>query len=59
MPKQPRRLERLVDLDNLGNDIEETTAGGIVDIGDEEVDMGLKEAQSPAFVQNQEENNER
>ena len=57
MPKQPRRLERLGDLDNLGNDIEETTAGGIVDFGDEEV--GHKEDQNPAFVQYQEENNER
>ena len=59
MPKQPRTLERLGDLDNLGNDIEETTAGGIMDTGDEEVDMGHKEDQNPAFVQYQEENNER
>ena len=59
MSKQPRTLERLGDLDNLGNDIEETTAGGIMDMGDEEVDMGHKEDQNPAFVQYQEENNER
>lgn len=42
----------------MGNDIEETTAGGIMDPGNEEVNMG-QEDQNPAFVQYQEDNNER
>ena len=44
----------------MGNDIEEeTTAGGIMDTGNEEVKMGQEEDQNPAFVQYQEDNNER
>ena len=38
-------------------DIEETTAGGIID--NEEVNLGHEEDQNPAFVQYQEDNNER
>lgn len=44
----------------MGNDIEETTAGGIMDPGNEEVNMGQEEEdQNPAFVQYQEDNNDR
>ena len=46
-------------MDTMGNDIEETTAGGIMDTGNEEVKMGQEEDQNPAFVQYQEDNNER
>ena len=46
-------------MDTMGNDIEETTAGGIMDTGNEEVKMGPEEDQNPAFVQYQEDNNER
>lgn len=50
-------------MDTLGEldieDIEETTAGGIIDTGNEEVNLGKEEDQNPAFVQYQEDNNER
>ena len=50
-------------MDTLGDldikDIEDTTARGIIDMGNEEVKLGQEEDQNPALVQYQEDNNER
>ena len=55
--------EGLNNLDTLGDldikDIEDTTARGIIDMGNEEVKLGQEEDQNPALVQYQEDNNER